>query len=245
MVIVLKCIIGILICILLVFIGILFIPFHIKVHGIKRNKAIQVKSSAYWLPWIMRIRFLYCQNTFSVSLILFGIPLKIPLKKNPPKKESVTKKSKEGQRGGEKEFFQDKELLKTKTIPDEKKQPSKGKQIIEKIIFYKPFIKDTVLPEIKKIRHYFHIHINHIHLMYGHPDPAITGYCQGMVEAMKPFLDEIPIFSLVETSFFYDKKRLDFIIKAYFTMNLYGIVLRLFIIWRRYRKEYQHYDDKG
>lgn len=225
--------------------GILFIPFRIKLCAAKKDKDIRARGSVYWISWLFNIRAVFDDKQLKLYIVLLGIPIKIPLqglqKKSSPgkeKSESPEKKGKspeispEQEKKGHKDTLSpDKETGENKEIKGEKKGGFR-----EKIAHYKPFLQKTLFPQLQKMKSYFHLSIRQLDLVYGSKDPAMTGYIQGAVSSIKPFMTDNHSCSFLSTQFCYYKKSLDFYVDLYFSMNLYGIVIRLFIIWWHYRK---------
>lgn len=225
--------------------GILFIPFRIKLCAAKKDKDIRGRGSVYWISALLTIRAVFDDKLFKLYVVLLGMPIKIPLKglqkKSSPGKEKPVKHEKKG-KSPEISPEQEKKAQKATLSQDDEateKEAVKGgnkKGIREKIAHYKPFLTKTLFPQLQKMKSHFHLRIRQLDLVYGSKDPAITGYIQGAVSTIKPFMTDNHKCSPLSTQFCYYKKSLDFYVDLYFSMNLYGIVIRLFIIWWQYRK---------
>ncbi|MCD6234173.1 MAG: hypothetical protein J7K63_03930 [Candidatus Marinimicrobia bacterium] len=184
----------------------------------------------------------------NVFVVFLGITIKIPLKKIEKKKKVDEKVSEEKVKTEPMKSDREPDDMKTQEkrseSPEEKEYTgveakdteAESMGIKEKIAFYKPFIRKTLLPQIRRIFSYFHLKIRCLHLVYGNENPAVTGWLEGTVASLKPFMAAKRSSGAVSTCFCYDKKSLDFNVDLYFSMNLYGIVIRLLIIWWHYRK---------
>lgn len=247
---VLKIFLILLAFLLLVIVSILFIPFQLTLKAAKADKDLRLEGSAYWISWLFKTRAEYCDQKIKISAVVLGFPIKIPLKKI-KRGAGIDHLKSEGKTGDKKKtakMMQDREMeekgssIQGDTSSGGKEQKGGESQKAEKrgikdtIAFYQPFIRQTLMPQVRRLRPYFHLKIQRFHLVFGHKNPAVTGWVEGAVVSFPPFGAAKRMSGPVSTYFRYDKKVMDFNVDLYFSMNLYGIVIRLIIIWWHYRK---------
>jgi len=249
---ILKIILIFLAFLLLILAAILFIPFQLTLKAVKEDKDLGLKGSAYWISWLFQTRVEYWDQKMKLIAVILGIPIHIPLKKmkrgkekeeKVPEKAAEEKKYKVGKMSV-RETEEKETPIQGDTSTGKKEQKSTESQeaevekrgVKDMIAFYQPFIRKTLIPQIRHLFSYFHLRIRCLHLVFGHENPAVTGWVEGAVVSSTPFLADKRMADPVSTCFRYDKKTLDFNVDLYFSMNLYGIVIRLLIIWWHYRR---------
>lgn len=251
---ILKIILMFLVFLLLIVAAILFIPFQLTLQAAKKDNHLRLKGSAYWISWLFKTRVEYSDQKIKIFAVVLGIPIKIPLKKikkgeakDKDKVKSEEKSEEKKETIGikpEREAEDKKTSIGSDQSPGEKGHQTGGSSSVETekggikdtIGFYQPFIRKTLIPQIRRLFSYFHLRIRRFQLVYGHENPAVTGWVEGAVVSSIPFLAAKRMSDPVSTRFRYDKKALDFNVDLYFSMNLFGIVIRLLIIWWHYRR---------
>jgi hypothetical protein len=236
---ILKIILIIFGIILLFLAGILFIPFTIRLQAGKKDKDIQIQSRASWISWFFSVKASYKKKRFHLYLILFGIPIKLPVQKSEDKKKKEKNKC-AGIPRDEREKDEKKGEKERKPPSEIQQEADTGREdetIRDKYTLYFPFLKLTVLPQIRKMKRYLHLRLHRLDLSFGSHDPAVTGYVEGGISAFYPFIQNYTDQKNVTVRLIYYKSTLDFYVDLYFSMNLYGIVIRLLIIWWQYRKQ--------
>ncbi len=238
---IIKILLVILGLLLLLLAGILFIPFTLHLKGGKQDKNIHMVSRAAWIPWLLSVKTIYLDKTFRFYLVILGIPLKIPIRKV---EQKLKKRKLSGKEYSEKEKPPTEktsreikaEAVSPKSTAEEQTKAGIIKNFRNQWEVYYPFFRRKILPHVRLMGRYFHVKVKELDLTFGCSDPSGTGYMEGALYAIYPLIQQYSDKKNLSTRFIYYKSTLDFFVDVYFSMNLYGIVLRLFIIWWHYRK---------
>jgi len=238
MLLILKIILFLILFLLFILAAILFIPFKTNITGTNRHGNLIIKSKAYWISWLLSVKILYINKKLTLYIQILGLPVKIPLKQKEkkPVKDKIAAEKKDVP-------IPDKEMREAR---DDKNIPESGKKVKKKtfriddikasVNKYNPFLKEIVFPQLKCLFHYFHVRVRNLDLTFASEDPSIVGMAQGAVSAIVPFVRTVKFLEPVSLRYDYVRKNAEFYADVYFSMNLYGIVIRLFIIWWHYRK---------
>lgn len=238
MLLILKIILFLILFLLCFLAAVLLIPFKTVITGTNRQGNLVMKSRMYWVSWLLAVKIFYMNKKPALYIQVLGLSVKIPLKQK-GKKAVPDKIVAEA----EKAPGPDRESDKTKSeerIPESGKKGKKRtfriddiKASVEK---YKPFLNDIILPQLKRLIRYFHIRVRKLDVTYSAEDPSVVGMVQGTVSAIAPFMRTVKCLEPVSIRFDYVRKTAEFYVDLYFSMNLYGIVIRLLIIWWHYRR---------
>jgi|GEM_PF-4394007 len=237
MLLILKIILFLILFLLLIFAGVLFIPFKTVLTAGNRQGSLALRSKVYWISWLLAVKIYFIDKKLTLFIQVFGIPVKIPLKLKKKKPAADKTASKPLKASLSEKMGNDKQ--RQGNIPESGKEEKKTFRITDmKSTYeeYKPFIREIVLPQLKYLLHYFHIRVKKLDLTVAGEDPSFVGIAQGAVSAIVPFVGKVKYLEPVSVRFDYVGKTAEFYADLYFSMNLYGIVIRLFIIWWHYRK---------
>ncbi len=218
---------------------ILFIPLQISAKGTNRTGDLEFRSKVYWLTWLFAVKILFKDKKLSLYIQIFGIPIKIPLKKKEKKSVSDKMTLEESQlKSAETEKAEEKPEKKTeKTKTGKERKKTFGITDVRSVYdTYKPFVTSVVFPQLKYVAHSFTLRVKKLDLTIAADDPSFVGMTQGAVTALSPFMKSVKFLNPVSIRFDYVRNTTEFYADLYFSMKLYGIVIRLLIIWWHYRK---------
>lgn len=210
-----------LIFIVLLFLGMLFIPFNTLIDGKYQNKEFSGKITLYWIKFLFAIILsMEDRSKLNVKIKILQIPIKFTISLK--KKTKKNKKIENEEADNKKSLY--KSIEKIKSLYIEKKP---------QIIFYKNLLREHLVIIWKR---YLRFKLKILSTNIGLPDPSNTGKLSGYLYTL-PFITNKKNINL---QWDYFNTRYDIIIKMNIIMKLYGILFRLLLIWiqiNRFKKK--------